>query len=96
MNRRGFLRTLGLGVVGAASMPYLPALSALVVAPRPDYTRCTVPLKSLYARIEFKDIPFVFDADCPAGRVYFLNAMTDEMSVVVRDLATYDHARSGF
>jgi hypothetical protein len=59
MNRRGFLRRVVTGAVGAAILSRLPVSIA-------------EPIKRA-AGLTFRGIPIVWDSDCRSSAVYFIN-----------------------
>lgn len=65
MNRRTFLRALGLGAATVAAAPYLPALVRAVPVPQAAAGFSGV--------LTFRGVPLVYDALCAPSRVYFIN-----------------------
>lgn len=65
MNRRGFLRALGIMSAAAVAAAKLPA--ALFA---------TDPIRLFEGPLMFRGIPVIYDRDCPSNTIYFLNPQT--------------------
>lgn len=66
MNRRAFLKCLGIGASAAVALAKLPA----------SLFSASEPTRLFDGPLTFRGIPLAYDQDCPNNTIYFLNPQT--------------------